>query len=259
MKILAIERRRDVKAAIYEHRGDPAQCLAIGYTQGNVVCDARAGVTRPVGRSAKKIDGDRAVRGANEEAEHRAFLPKLFKTQSLRQKLRRVPKPFDLNLNGSNPPNCLIGWLFPVLIIRACFPGFLDQSQFETIGVPETQTLLSERPGVADHVCASLHQAIAPTRQCSGRHRKNNGADVTRPTTTGRLGFMHEERDHGAWRASAVSKIEVEHRWLVKIHRLPDKMKAKCAGVKLLRPLRIGGDGSDMVNATDCHQGWLRF
>jgi hypothetical protein len=26
-----------------------------------------------------------------------------------------------------------------------------------------------------------------------------------------------------------------------------------------LRPVRIGGDGSDMVNATDCNQGWLRF
>jgi hypothetical protein len=76
MKVLAIESGRDVKAAICEHRGDPAQCLAIGYTQGNVVCDARAGVTRPVGRSAKKIDGDRPVRGPIEEAEHRAFLPK---------------------------------------------------------------------------------------------------------------------------------------------------------------------------------------
>jgi hypothetical protein len=80
LKILAIERWRDVKAAICEHRGDPAQCLAIGYTQGNVVCDARAGVTRPVGRSAEKIDGDRPVRGPIEEAEHRAFLPKLLKT-----------------------------------------------------------------------------------------------------------------------------------------------------------------------------------
>jgi hypothetical protein len=70
---------------------------------------------------------------------------------------------------------------------------------------------------------------------------------------------VDEERNHRAWRASAVSKIEVKHRWLVKIHRLPDKMKAKCAGVKLFRALRIGGDGSDMVNATDCNQGWLRF
>jgi hypothetical protein len=116
MKILAIERRRDVKAAICEHRGDPAQCLAIGYTQGNVVCDARAGVTRPVGRSAKKIDGDWPIRGAIEEAEYRAFLPKLLKTQSLRQKLRRVLKPFDLNLDGSNSPNISIGWIFAVLI-----------------------------------------------------------------------------------------------------------------------------------------------
>jgi hypothetical protein len=109
-----------------------------------VVCDARADVTRPVGRSAEKIDGDRPVRGSIEEAEHRAFLTELLKTQSFRQKFRGVLKTFDLNLDGSNPPNCSIGWLFPVLIIRACFGGFLDKSQFETIRVPETQTLLSE-------------------------------------------------------------------------------------------------------------------
>ncbi len=36
-------------------------------------------------------------------------------------------------------------------------------------------------------------------------------------------------------------------------------MKAKCAGVKLFRPLGIGNDGSYMVNATDCGQDWLRF
>jgi hypothetical protein len=70
---------------------------------------------------------------------------------------------------------------------------------------------------------------------------------------------VDEERDHRAWGAPAVSKIEVEHRWLVKIHCLPDEMKAKCAGVKLLCPLRIGSDRSDVVNATDCSQGWLRF
>jgi hypothetical protein len=79
LKILAIEGGRDVKAAICEHRGDPAQCLAIGYAQGNVVCDARAGVTGPVGRSAEKVDGDRPVWGAIDEAEHRAFLSKLLK------------------------------------------------------------------------------------------------------------------------------------------------------------------------------------
>jgi hypothetical protein len=181
LKILAIERWRDVKAAICEHRGDPAQCLAIGYTQGNVVCDARACVTRPMGRNAKKIHGDRSVRGAIEEAEHRAFLPKLLKTQSLRQKLRRVLKPIDLNLDRTNPPNCSIGWSFSVLIIRACFGGFLDKSQFETIRIPEAQTLLSKRPGVACHVRASLHQAVMPTLQCPGWHRKNNGAYVTKP------------------------------------------------------------------------------
>ena len=70
---------------------------------------------------------------------------------------------------------------------------------------------------------------------------------------------MDEERDHGARRASAVSKIEVEHRWLVKIYCFPDEMKAKCAGVKFLCPLRIGSDRSDVVDATDCGQGWLRF
>jgi hypothetical protein len=48
MKVLAIERWRDVKAAIREHLCDPGQCLAIGYTQGNVVCDARASLTRSV-------------------------------------------------------------------------------------------------------------------------------------------------------------------------------------------------------------------
>jgi hypothetical protein len=83
-----------------------------------------------------------------------------------------VLKPFDLNLDGSNPPNCSIGWLFPVSIIRACFGGFLDKSQFETIRVPEAQTLLSERPGVACHVRVSLHQAVAPTPQCPGWHQK---------------------------------------------------------------------------------------
>jgi hypothetical protein len=70
---------------------------------------------------------------------------------------------------------------------------------------------------------------------------------------------VDEERDHGAWRASAVSKIEVEHRRLVKIHCSPDEMKAKCAGVKFFGPLWIGGDGSYVVNATDCSQGWPRF
>jgi hypothetical protein len=67
---------------------------------------------------------------------------------------------------------------------------------------------------------------------------------VTGPATARRLGFVDEERNHRARRASAVSKIEVEHRWLVKIHGLLDKMKPKCAGVKLFRPLGIGGDGS---------------
>jgi hypothetical protein len=80
MKVLAIERWRDVKAAICEYLSDPGQCLAIGYTQGNVVCDAGASLTRPVGRSAKKVDGDRPVRRPIEEAEHRAFPPKLLKT-----------------------------------------------------------------------------------------------------------------------------------------------------------------------------------
>jgi hypothetical protein len=66
---------------------------------------------------------------------------------------------------------------------------------------------------------------------------------------------VDEERDHGAWRATAVSKVEVEHRWLVKIYCFSDEMKAKCAGVKFLCPLRIGSDRSDVVDATDCGQG----
>jgi hypothetical protein len=36
-------------------------------------------------------------------------------------------------------------------------------------------------------------------------------------------------------------------------------MKAKCAGVKRFRPLWVGGDGSYVVNATDCGQDSLRF
>jgi hypothetical protein len=145
------------------------------------MCDARAGVTRPVGRSAEKIDGDRPVRGPIEETEHRAFLPKLLKTQSLGQKFRRVLKPFDLDLNGSNTSNCSRGWLVLVLIIRVCFGSFLDKSQFETIRISETQTLLSKRPGIACDVRASIHQAVAPTLQCPGWHRKNNGAYMTGP------------------------------------------------------------------------------
>jgi hypothetical protein len=78
---------------------------------------------------------------------------------------------------------------------------------------------------------------MAPARQCPRRHRKNDGADVTRPATTGRLGVVDEECDHGAWRASAVSKLEVEHRWFVKIHCFPNEMKAKCDGAKFFRPL----------------------
>jgi hypothetical protein len=70
--------------------------------------------------------------------------------------------------DGSNQSNRSIGWLFPVLINRACFGGFLDKSQLETIRVPEAQTLLSERTGVACHVRASLNQAAAPTLQCPG-------------------------------------------------------------------------------------------
>jgi hypothetical protein len=71
--------------------------------------------------------------------------------------------------------------------------------------------------------------------------------------------LVDQERDHGAWRASAVSKIEVDHEWLVKIHRFPGEMKAKCAGVKFFGPLWICGDGSYVVNATDCSQDWLRL
>jgi hypothetical protein len=48
-----------------------------------------------------------------------------------------------------------------------------------------------------------------------------------------------------------VSKIEVEHRWLVEVHGFPDQMKAKCAGVELFCPLGISGDGGYMVDATD--------
>jgi hypothetical protein len=151
----------------------------------------------------------------------------------------------------SNPSNRSIGWLFCDLVLWGRFGRLLDQSQFETIRVPEAETLLSERPSVARHIRASLDQVMAPARQCPRRHRKNDGADVTRPATTGRLGFVDKERNHGAWRAAAVSKIEVKHRWLVKIHCLPDEMKAKCAGVELFRPPRIGGDGSYVVNATD--------
>src|ERR1700739_2884031 len=90
LKVLAIESRRDVKAAICEHHGKPAQCLSISYAQGNVVRDARAGVTWPMGRSAEKINGNRQVSGAIKEAEHRAFLTKLLEAQSLCQKFRRV-------------------------------------------------------------------------------------------------------------------------------------------------------------------------
>jgi hypothetical protein len=36
-------------------------------------------------------------------------------------------------------------------------------------------------------------------------------------------------------------------------------MKTERMGVKLFRTLRIGGDGGDMVNATDCSQGWLLY
>jgi hypothetical protein len=49
----------------------------------------------------------------------------------------------------------------------------------------------------------------------------------------------------------------VKHGWLVKIHRLRDEMKTKCAGVELFRPLGIGDDGSYMVNATDWGQNLL--
>ena len=254
---MAVEGRRDVQAAICEHRGDPAQCLAIGYTQGNVVCDARAGVTRPAGRSAEKIDGDRPVRGPIEEAEHRAFFAEFLKTQPLRQKFRRVLKAFDLNLDGSNPSDRPISGLFCYLVICGLLGRLLGQSQFETIRVPEAQAFFSERPSVAHDIHASLNQAVAPAQQCPGRHRKNNGADVTRPASAGRLGFVDEERNHRAWRAPAVAKIEVKHGWLVKIHRLPDEMKAKCAGVELFRPLGIGDDGSYMVNATDWGQNLL--
>jgi hypothetical protein len=52
-----------------------------------------------------------------------------------------------------------------------------------------------------------------------------------------------------------VSKIEMEDRWLVKIHGLPDEMKTKYPDIKLFRPLGIGGDRSYMMNATDCGQG----
>jgi hypothetical protein len=212
-----------------------------------------------MGRSAKKIDSDRPLRRAIEEAQHRAFLPKLLKTQLLRQKLRRMLKPFDLNLDGSNPPNGSGGWPFPASSIRACFGGLLDKSQVQTIRIPEAQTLLSERPSVADHVGASLRQAVTPTLQCPGRHREDNGAYVTGPAQTGRLGFVNEECDHRARSAAAVSEIEVQHRWLVEIHRLPDEMKPKDASVKLLRPLRIGSDRGDVVNASDCRQSWLAF
>jgi hypothetical protein len=55
-----------------------------------------------------------------------------------------------------------------------------------------------------------------------------------------------------------VAEIEVKHRWLIEIHCLPDEMKAKRAGVKLLRPPGIGDDGSYVVNATDSAQDRLR-
>jgi hypothetical protein len=43
------------------------------------------------------------------------------------------------------------------------------------------------------------------------------------------------------------------------IHCSPDEMKAKCAGVKFFGPLWIWGDGSNVVNAADGSQDWLRF
>jgi hypothetical protein len=161
-----------------------------------VVRDARAGVTRPVGRSAEKINGDRPVRRPIEKAEHSAFLAALLKAKFLSQKFLRVLKTFDLDLDGSNPPNRSVGWLFCGLVIWVLVGRLLNQTQFETIRVPEAQALLSERPSVPRHFRASLHQAVAPTLQRSGRHRKNNGADVTRPATTRRLGFVDEERNH---------------------------------------------------------------
>ena len=157
MKVLAVERRCDVKAAICKHRGDFFQCLAICYTQGYVVGDTRAGLTRPVRRGAEKINGDRSVRRSIEKAEHGTFLTALLKTQPLRQKFRCVLKAFDLNLDGSNPSNRSIG-----VMIDTVFGGLLDQTQFETIRIPEAQTLLSERPGVAHHIRASLDQAVTP-------------------------------------------------------------------------------------------------
>ena len=56
-----------------------------------------------------------------------------------------------------------------------------------------------------------------------------------------------------------VAKIEMEHRWFVKIHRPPDEMKAKGAGVKFFGPPGIGSYGRYMVNSADCAQDWLRF
>jgi hypothetical protein len=103
MVILAIESRRDVKAVTCEHLGEPIQGLTVSYTQGNVVRDSGAGVTRPVCRRAEKINGDWSVRGSIEKAEHSAFSTELRKTQSLRQKFRRMLKTFDLNLDRTNP------------------------------------------------------------------------------------------------------------------------------------------------------------
>jgi hypothetical protein len=69
---------------------------------------------------------------------------------------------------------------------------------------------------------------------------------------------VDEEREKITRRACIVPKIKMEDGWLVKVNRFPYEPQTERVGIELKRPIRVGPDGSDMMDSNDFGHVCLR-
>jgi hypothetical protein len=103
-KIIAVERRGDVKPATCHYLGHLAQSVGIGNSPRDVVYDARTRAAGSVVRRAQKIDGDWLSGRPIAEPEDGSFMSRRLKPERFREKAGGMLEAFDLDFYGSNPP-----------------------------------------------------------------------------------------------------------------------------------------------------------
>jgi hypothetical protein len=250
-KIIAIERRGDIKAAVCHHLGHLAQSIGIGNAPCDVVYNARTGIARSVVRRAKEIDDDRLFDGPVPEPEDGPFLSYCAEAERFDQKAGGMLESLDLNFYGANPPYRAA---LRIGIVRSsaalCVIYVLDQRQFQTIGVSEAQILFSERPSTTHDLDFLLHEMFAPMRQRTRRYCEGDGAYLACPSPATGGTFVDEESEESSRGASKVPEIVVQDGRLVEVDRLPYELQTERVRIELERPMRIGADGSDMMDSS---------